>query len=227
MLYGSVHSIYLCCLVCEKPYLTHERYLRRGGRRGRFCSQACAGRYRTQKTLENQKPNCVCYTCSKHFYRRESKILSKLQFCSRVCKEAQQVIGGPLALASYGDYTGTRAGHRYRELAFKVHPNLCNRCGYNRYKDVLVVHHKDRNRSNNTPDNLEILCPNCHEEEHFAAKDGKWTTSGSRKQSNSNRTWPPTETKSQIKQLVKTTSMSDVARKYGVAPNTIKNYITK
>jgi 5-methylcytosine-specific restriction endonuclease McrA len=39
---------------------------------------------------------------------------------------------------------------------------------------VLQVHHKDRDRHNNKLENLEMLCPTCHEVEHFTPKDGRW-----------------------------------------------------
>lgn len=42
----------------------------------------------------------------------------------------------------------------------------CERCGY-RKKEILQVHHKNRNRLDNSSDNLEIICPNCHYEEHY------------------------------------------------------------
>ena len=29
-----------------------------------------------------------------------------------------------------------------------------------------VIHHKDRNRTNNSKDNLEVLCKSCHKKEH-------------------------------------------------------------
>ena len=37
------------------------------------------------------------------------------------------------------------------------------------------MHHKDRNRSNNDPCNLEILCPTCHDLEHFLKGDGMYS----------------------------------------------------
>ena len=48
----------------------------------------------------------------------------------------------------------------------------CNRCGYNKYPDILQVHHKNRDRENNTINNLELLCPNCHLVDHLLKEDG-------------------------------------------------------
>lgn len=46
---------------------------------------------------------------------------------------------------------------------------VCERCGYNKY-EILQVHHKDKNRDNNELNNLELICPNCHYEEHLLEK---------------------------------------------------------
>lgn len=45
----------------------------------------------------------------------------------------------------------------------------CERCGYSKY-EILQVHHKNRNRLDNRTENLEIICPNCHYEEHLLKK---------------------------------------------------------
>ena len=45
----------------------------------------------------------------------------------------------------------------------KFMKDACERCGS---KHFLVVHHRDRNRSNNAPENLETLCKRCHQIEH-------------------------------------------------------------
>jgi hypothetical protein len=39
----------------------------------------------------------------------------------------------------------------------------------------LHRHHKDRDRSNNSPKNIEILCPTCHVLEHFTKNESIWT----------------------------------------------------
>lgn len=43
----------------------------------------------------------------------------------------------------------------------------CQKCGWGEVNQTtkkvpLDIHHKDGNCLNNTPDNLEVLCPNCH-----------------------------------------------------------------
>jgi 5-methylcytosine-specific restriction endonuclease McrA len=42
----------------------------------------------------------------------------------------------------------------------------CERCGYNKL-EILQIHHIDKDRNNNKMENLKLLCPNCHAEEHF------------------------------------------------------------
>ena len=52
---------------------------------------------------------------------------------------------------------------RRRVLEEQTH--ACNRCGLSHWLDVpitLELEHKDGNTGNNTRDNLEALCPNCH-----------------------------------------------------------------
>ena len=48
----------------------------------------------------------------------------------------------------------------------------CEKCGYNK-TEILEIHHKDKNRNNNNLDNLILICPNCHSEEHHFKKLGK------------------------------------------------------
>jgi hypothetical protein len=67
------------------------------------------------------------------------------------------------------------AASKYRETALSIKEQKCERCGYSKYPDILVVHHRDRNRKNGAKENLELLCPNCHEEEHFLNSDGRFT----------------------------------------------------
>jgi len=66
------------------------------------------------------------------------------------------------------------AASNYRATALAVKQQKCERCSYDKFPEILVVHHKDRNRKNGAKENLEILCPNCHEEEHLLKYDGRF-----------------------------------------------------
>jgi hypothetical protein len=52
-----------------------------------------------------------------------------------------------------------KGGKRYINVAFRHHPNECFHCGST---DNLHVHHIDKNRENNDPLNLRIVCVKCH-----------------------------------------------------------------
>lgn len=56
----------------------------------------------------------------------------------------------------------------YRKKALSHYGTLCNKCGYNANILALEVHHKDKDRTNNSISNLEVLCSNCHAIEHYS-----------------------------------------------------------
>ena len=66
----------------------------------------------------------------------------------------------------------------YREQALKLLPWICARCARefpaSRLRE-LTVHHKDGDHHHNPPDgsNWELLCINCHENEHARETDAK------------------------------------------------------
>lgn len=149
--------------------------------------------------LYKRNPNIKCTICQKAIYKRPAVIkLNKGQvFCSQTCygiacrKEQPCVICGKPILAGLHKKTCSRAcsnkhraGIKYKvgspknkvksERALKirlleVRGRTCERCKYSRY-EILQIHHKDRNRGNNDLSNLELICPNCHYEEHFLEK---------------------------------------------------------
>lgn len=50
----------------------------------------------------------------------------------------------------------------------------CQNCGHDGGESRLDIHHKDRDKKNQNPDNLEVLCHRCHMQEHAAAKETGW-----------------------------------------------------
>jgi len=155
------------CLGCDCVFDAPTREVKRGN--GKFCSLSCSSSHFNLTRRLSRIPNCECAWCGSKFYRSASKLnnsKSGLQFCNRGCKQRAQKIGGLTAIQP-NHYTEERRD--YRLTAFETYPHCCNRCGYIKVKEVLQVHHKDCDHSNNTVDNLEILCPNCHAEEHMGS----------------------------------------------------------
>lgn len=161
------------CDFCATSYVAEERYLRRG--QGRYCSMSCASKSKGEAA---RQPNAECAYCHNAFYRAPSLLKradtsrSGLVFCSRQHKDAAQRLDGipDIQPSHYG------TGNDYRRIAQVGPQSQCVRCGYNEHPEILEVNHIDCNRSNNAPENLEILCPNCHKTYHFVTKTGIWAT---------------------------------------------------
>jgi len=142
-----------------------------------------------------RKPNTKCTVCKKNVYRRPIEIEKSggKSFCSMKCygiscrKEIPCIVCGVLILSGLNKKTCSRScsnknriGIQYKinrpkdkvvsikrikVRLLKLRGGVCERCNYSKTK-ILEIHHKNRNRKNNTFENLELLCPNCHAEEH-------------------------------------------------------------
>lgn len=112
---------------------------------------------------ERKEPNVVCEGCGKGLYRTASQLSNSktgVFYCNKECKQrARQHQAEPKP--------------PYRVIAFQHHKHTCNRCDFS-VVEILEVHHRNRDREDNSIENLEILCPNCHLLDHFEAGDGRW-----------------------------------------------------
>ena len=152
------------CLKCGKEKLVRRTDINRGY--GKFCSLTCSAKYNAVKIIH--PPNVKCAHCGKEFYKNNTqrkKSRSGLFFCCRKHKDISQTIGKYGVSEIFPDHYGDGTS-RYRDRALSSYGAKCNRCGYNENIKAIVVHHKDRDRSNNELLNLEVLCANCHLIEH-------------------------------------------------------------
>ena len=146
------------CDNCNKDYSKQQR-LAEGAAQEHYCSTTCYN----QADVSNKYEHLYCAHCNKAFRRLKSKMKSKsgLYFCCREHKDLGQTYIKEIQPSHYG--TGLPD---YRKIAFEHYELKCDDCS-NKDIRVLQVHHKDRNRNNNSVDNLQILCANCHCIEHY------------------------------------------------------------
>ena len=159
------------CKGCSNTFLVEIREVNKGQE---YCSRNC---FNKNRPLIIKEPNCICGQCKVNFYKNPSSMKnskSGIYFCSRKCKDESQIIGGIKEIQP-GHYNDNKSN--YRKIIFRIKPKKCESCGYDKITDILEVHHIDENRHNNTIENLQVLCPNCHCEEHFKSKSGKWRKS--------------------------------------------------
>lgn len=60
----------------------------------------------------------------------------------------------------------------YSKKGFQTFGKVCNRCT----AEAVLIHHKDHDRKNNKPENLEPLCKSCHQRHHETRDEkGRYT----------------------------------------------------
>lgn len=216
----KMSTVKVNCKNCSIEFATEKKYISRG--EGKFCSIRCGAIYNGAQKKTNNK---TCAWCFKPFYRKPSKAPSKsgLYFCCRKHKDMAQRMEGleDLQPEHYGTGLSSRS---YRYKALERYGHCCNRCHYDKNLDVLEVHHKDRDRANNHISNLEVLCKNCHHEEHAEEKRLRIQKRLVSKNFNFKIDWPPLE---QLKDMVNSSSYADTAKKLGVSDTAVKLHIKR
>ena len=140
------------CAICKSPI--YRRPIQLNISRGRaFCSQTCYG-------ISNRRET-PCVVCSAPILASKHK-----KTCSRACSNTYRT-GIHYKLGRPRDKVVR--GRMMKVRLIETRGAKCERCGYSK-REILHVHHKDRNRDNNSLTNLELICPNCHYEEHYLEK---------------------------------------------------------
>jgi len=133
------------CLVCSAPFSV----INYRSERAKYCSDKC--RYESMKG--RGRTTYTCHHCSMPFQAPAS---TNRKYCSMAC------VGKGRKEDFKPVYSTVRKAMLRRNMVEK-----CERCGFDEPKQILGIHHKDRNRHNNELSNLEVLCPNCHSMEHM------------------------------------------------------------
>lgn len=143
----------------EKEYAKNPRYcIRCKGiipfeMKWNFCSRSCHAKYFNQFRFPKRK----CILC-------DQPIKTK-KFCSKQCftKYRRRSIQ---ELIKTGKYKKTCSGNSVLKNFLIAERGLrCERCKMSEWMGKpmpICVHHKDGDASNNLPENMELICLNCH-----------------------------------------------------------------
>lgn len=195
-------NVTMFCVVCGKPFSPHyKKELSQV-----CCSAQCSGTYRKGRPHHRRrlygKFDITCGYCKKVF-KVEGNRRDTAKYCSKDCanagrstKEERTCQHCSATFRTHRCYTLRNGGKFCSRQCWKdsiesvfrtvKSSGRCTRCGWNTEPGILQIHHKDRDTANNTIENLELLCPNCHALEHFNAKDG-WYNPSSVTNKNSHR----------------------------------------
>lgn len=149
------------CLYCEKSIpmgsLSNSDYNRK-----KFCNSSCAASYNNKMRIKKKK---YCLVCGK-------EIPLQNIFCSISChrdfeyKEYIQRWKDGLESGLIGNDWKELSG-RIRRYIFEKYDFQCARCGWSEVNPFtgtlpLEIEHIDGDATNNSEENLILLCPNCH-----------------------------------------------------------------
>ena len=141
-------------------------FVERISKRRRFCSRQCGDRA-TAKRYRAQRRQLTCSHCGKPFTAVQSR--HNAEFCSLACRQVavarrtadkRSEAARAAAVAKPTTYRKIHRRHIHRVVAEQKIGRPLRR--------GEIVHHKDENRHNNSPDNLEVMTQSKHARLHHA-----------------------------------------------------------
>lgn len=133
------------CCECDKPL--NKRNIK-------FCNKSCAAKFNNRKRKKKERYCAYCKNEIKSYQRK---------FCSPKCHKDFEFQTKTLVKFFNGElYTNDTI----RGVLIFLFGNKCFECGikneWNNKSLVLHVDHIDGDSDNCKPENLRLLCPNCH-----------------------------------------------------------------
>jgi 5-methylcytosine-specific restriction endonuclease McrA len=129
----------------------------------KFCSKSCSARYNNNTGNYNRrKKEGICKLCL-------AAINSSRTYCNE-CYKTNPIHTSKIPLWIDGSWRGGSdcgLSAIIRNYLLKKCNYSCSSCNFNTYhpddgKTILEINHIDGDGTNHSPENLEVLCPNCH-----------------------------------------------------------------
>lgn len=164
---GNKRVLYrLFCKVCCIPFYIPFHFLKER----KYCSQKCQWKAFRRRIVRK------CTICKKIIYIKRGRFKankSKVFFCSHKHKDIGQRLDSNLKKMWPSHYGRANGIYSYRSQARYRLPEKCVGCGF-KFLALLLVHHRDGNRNNNSIKNLEFVCPTCHGLRHMKKVNNRW-----------------------------------------------------
>lgn len=138
------------CRTCQRP-ISYEKRL------NDFCNHSCASSKTNRERGAKRDPR-FCANCSK-------LLRGQRRFCSHVCSRTHKANSWLDGKISGGSDHGV---HSFvRRWLIKNRGEKCEQCGWCERHPItkkvpIEVDHADGNFRDHRPQNLRLLCPNCH-----------------------------------------------------------------
>lgn len=101
-------------------------------------------------TILNEHPHPFCFNCKVNKAKKHGKSKKGFQQYSSYCSSCEDKL--------YNKFNGSRF-LKYKQ----IEGDKCSRCGFiPEHPCQLDRDHKDGNRYNSNPINIQVLCANCH-----------------------------------------------------------------
>lgn len=148
-------------LTCCNCFTTF--YRKRLTNKNAFCSKSCAAKYNNKifpkRAMENKCHDCGC------------SIPSKYKFCKQCFNNPDKKLENKTI--EEVTYNAKQVSNRYAKIRDHArrkysHITCCQKCGYCKHVEICHIisisqFSKDTKiKDVNAPDNILILCPNCH-----------------------------------------------------------------
>lgn len=182
---------YRTCQYCGEKLIPSEQASFASYKRRKFCNASCAASYNNQFTKRKvvsepsvaeqplNKAQLEQSIASGQRYKKKKKneclycgepVYSK--YCSASCQVKYEQAEWEKKWFA-GEVSGNTAGiwqepsGRVRTYLFRIYDSKCARCGWGERNPFtgsipLEIEHLDGNAENTTPENVTLLCPNCH-----------------------------------------------------------------
>jgi len=146
--YYQVKIVNKSCLECSSTFDSLEYENRK------FCSKSCSIKHNNRL----RKKSKFCYNCKNILSIRQKK------FCCRECNNSynknkifERISNGDTSIYF----------QQYKKYLIEKYGEKCMKCGWSERNPItkkvpIQMEHIDGNSENNSIENLELLCPNCH-----------------------------------------------------------------